>query len=220
MPGRLPLYRPRRVWHVGDLDRPRPRSEGSYEGPGLSISECPEICAEIARLPGVTWELHRHDRRRGRFVDYLALSPAERAGLTAAAITAGLLTPTTWFRVTYRDDDLEDDRVMVFRDRSQAEAEATALNCDDSPTDDAPPALSDYDGYDATPAMHGRWAAHFSGAINDGQCEEMAHLMILADYDEYDGVWWHERHAPEALSAPRGVIFPAALGRWARRVAR
>jgi hypothetical protein len=39
-------------------------------------------------------------------------------------------------------------------------------------------------------------------------------LYVATMHPDLDGVWWNERLDPDALSAPRGVLLPHALGRW------
>lgn len=52
----LPLTRKATVWHIGNLGRLRTKRtgrNGSHEGPGLAVSECPVAWNQIARSAGM-----------------------------------------------------------------------------------------------------------------------------------------------------------------------
>jgi hypothetical protein len=198
----LPLYHPEKVWHIGSFNPAHKYKHGSsLEGTGLSVSECPEDWCYIARLGGhPTWELAREG---AQFLDYHALSDAQRAALVAWGIEHGYAQMREMFTMTYFDSEHESHFYQLLHTRAQAEDEA-----------------GDYD--DATieavtvpcptDAMHARlkFLAEPLGVT------DFLATFYVEDATALDGVWWHDTHEPEALSAPRGVIVVRQLPAWSR----
>ncbi len=77
----VPFTRKATVWHSGNLARLRAKrtgQNGSHEGPGLTVSECPVDWITIAGSVGTLWCLNRCDGEFGQFVDYYAMTDAQR----------------------------------------------------------------------------------------------------------------------------------------------
>lgn len=226
-PPRVAVLRKKYAWHVGVRDAEQKRDAwrtthpqaqgrnpgGSYEGEGLSVSEHPEAWTKIARLGGhVTHELARADGTTGRFADMRKLlygpqAPALEALLQARGdIVPG--EPAYAFDHEVSDEYGERTETQVFATRTEAEFEAEDLEVD-------PDTIYAYPQWAASPAIQARWRQHFAGDVPPGQVVDYATLCWLeASFPDLDGAWWTEDLDPQALSAPRGVIFPSRLDRW------
>lgn len=179
----------------------------SFEGPGLSVSVHPEEWAAIAKLGGFPWwELRRRDGEDGVFVDAIALpgSPEGRT-LVREAVARGWIEPDhrAW-RVSYLDEETDEERYFHADSLEDAEYEAEEL----------PGAtISLVTTSVPLPPLQRRWSRHFTQPLIADMAEEFASLQILESRG-YDGAWWDERLDPDALSAPRGVIFVWRLPAW------
>lgn len=198
----LPVYQPEKVWHVGSLNPADKNMHGSsQEGTGLSVSECPEDWCYIVRLGGhPTWEFARAN---AQFLDFLAMTEPQQAALLAWAMDKGYVEMQDRFKFSYLDCESECERFQMFETREDAEYEATEY--EDAPIEVVTVPCP-------TQAMHDRlgFTADAIGVM------DLVATFYVEDETELDGVWWFEDHAPELLSAPRGVIVPRRLDGWTR----
>ena len=198
------------VFHAGTL-RPADRtSRASLEAFMLSVSLDPEDWASIARCGGETHALHRED---ARYVDAMAMGGADMAEVMDWAVAAGHAQPAVIWRVWSWDDEGDTWRYLEFADREAAEHEIgpdRELD-EDAPTDSGA-RLEARRGHILTPsgmAALERW--HAPTNAQDGALILWAREVAAGADDRIVGVWWNEDHDPEALSCPRGGIFPEKL---------
>jgi hypothetical protein len=182
----------------------------SYEGIGLSVMQCDEEIIEswihIARLGGTVIELQRRDGEDGQFAVWSqALEDAAiRWGLKQRLITKYMAWEVSWY-----DEEVDDRRAMVFDSRPEAEAQVEYYEEVE---------IRPRSAYQSSEALARRWWQHFegSGVLDTAQASiEVTNMYAAAAFPRLDGIWWNEELDPEALSAPRGVILPHALPRWA-----
>lgn len=198
----FPILNIDRVAHVGSLDASH-KARGSYEGSGLSVSLHPLSWASIAKLGDSGFIL---EREGARFIDRMAVGKADIEAILQWGRERGLVEDGMTWRVSYYDADDEARRFFTVASREDAEAEAEIL---ENPRITGPKAtpratqalldLSMQDRPDLSPDM-----------VVD------LVLMAMAEEHDVDGVWWRERHDPERLSAPRGVILLGRLCGWSR----
>lgn len=197
-----PLITCESVYHIGNLNVAEKGVRGSsYEGNGLSVSVNPDAWEEIAELGGLPW--WRLERSGASFLDFHALSAAQRNAIMDWGQTQGLVEPATIWRIEFEDDELESTMMRYFANEAEAQAEATYL-------DAAPPITEP--GWKCTEKLLLRmnWTDALAEAV-DGVA-----MAYAEDVLDVDGVWWDDKLAPEILSAPRGVIFPHRLTLWHR----
>ena len=209
----LPLTRKASVWHIGNLKKLRPKRtgrSGSHEGPGMSVSECPEAWRSIAGINGPLWRLSRTDGELGRFVDFHALTKAQLDDYVATAVRRRLIRRSKGWRIELIDEEGH-GRWVVFANRHDAEHQLG--DCDDG-------MIEEVVAYEATAKLDTWWRQYFTRSL--AKCspraahEELATLKLMMDEGRYDGVWWYDKYDPDGLSAPRGVIFPTRLAEWER----
>jgi hypothetical protein len=212
------IRRHRELHHVGNLTQAPvlPRSL-SYEGPGLSVSTCPDAWRQIARLGGhATWSLRRCDGATGRFLDLASLGSAWDAKI----LEAGLLTSVTQIVVQRYDDEFEEMVEMQCSDIQEALGEAGLddVSCDSEfgciAGDPAGSAVFRRTGHTATGALLAWWQGEFAGTPPDCMAREMAVACLVDRTTDLDGVWWECPIDPSRLRAPAGVIVPSRLGQW------
>lgn len=95
----VPLYRPRRLWHVGEMEAGRRAKAGqSIEGTtGLSVSTEPDAWIQIAKLGGFpTWEL---TSAGGKFLHCHPLTDHQRADIHAWGLQNELCAQQTIWEV-------------------------------------------------------------------------------------------------------------------------
>lgn len=210
----VPLTRKATVWHIGDLTQlcaKRTGENGSHEGPGLPVSECPVAWNIIAGSAGMLWRLSRHDGEFGRFVDYYALIDTQRDAYRKEALQQRLVKQVTKWRINFVDEDGE----PMFNDFSSREDAEKEIDGEDTNN------IEKVEGYVATPKLDKLWQRFFTRSLVE--CDpktdhgQLAILALLMDEELYDGVWWYEDYNPEGDSAPRGVIFPTRIKDWKLR---
>lgn len=177
------------VWHVGSL-KLQDRKAKSYEGSGISVSVNPEEWQSIARLRGETWTV-RADRYLN-FAEWHSVTEEDRASLRSWAVTQGWIEEVTAYRVTYFDDEWEQDFTLEFDTFEEAEVEAEAMEVE----------VESVTSHRALPA--------FPQERGDGDPTELVFVEWVSRHSALDGVWWDDAFDPQRLSCPRGVIVRAA----------
>ena len=230
---RLPLIPMPRTWHVGELD---PALRGgqhavSYEGAGLSVSNCPAAWRRIASLVGPTQRLVRPG---ALWVDLAALPGEARRAAVDHAVSGGLAEVRGLWRAWIWEDGRDAWHSKAFA----AEAEAREFTVRHSDTL-AWPRPDSLDGH----------LAALPPAAFPLPCDSLAELVpiplltasgnarakgfgrgvdatdILVAFWSEDalrpampdvvGTWWRERHAPRHDLAPRGAAFATAVPEFA-----
>lgn len=188
-------------------------SAGSWEGIGLSITyddaECVDAWGTIAKLGE---DVVRLDHV---LVDanFLVFSASVQAAALRWAKRKKLVTVANGWRLTWIDQEDGSERYTTFATRAEAEAEA-----DDESYEDADSRIEPTTRHLALPPLLNRLRDFFP-RLDDASIErfglaEIEALNMYAAEKGYDGVWYEDEFAPEALSAPRGVILPHSLPTW------
>lgn len=212
-PRAWPIIEVAELAHVGTLD---PLLKGcthnatSFEGAGLSVSNCPEAWRQIARLGDQpTWRLRKDG---GKLLDVLKLDADQRALALAWAEKAGLLSPARIAEISYTDAEDGSTRTIQF-DADAPDAAETIEAVMEMYQDDAP-TLKTIRGHKATKALIDRLGYQVPLGLAESLALTVFAEDVLAPELGIDGLWWEETLAPELLSAPRGVIFRGALASW------
>lgn len=201
-----PLIRLAQLWHIGTMQAQDKGSRGpSYEGRGLSVSLHPDEWEVIARLGGLPrWRL---ERPGAAFLDIHALTNNHRSAVREWAIANRWLEPRQRWEVTRFDNELGERVSTIFSSGPEAREEFNDLNDDNEGEPTYREILLDC----PTPQMNAR--VGFTAPDINGF--DLACTFLVEDTTNLDGVWWADRLAPEIHSAPRGVIVPRAIARWA-----
>lgn len=186
--------------HVGTL---QPGDKGvrgpSLEGDGLSVSQCPDAWARIARLGGLPW--WRLERAGHAFLHAHALTRAQRRAIAAWGVAHGWVAQATMWRLRWFDDELE----ATVQSLHESEEEARDEAFDDQDADIAPV---------RTLVARSALAQRMGQAVAPGQAEALLHAVYAEDVLALDGVFWNDVLDAGALSAPRAVIFRSRLPEW------
>lgn len=208
-----------RIWHVGSMD-PTQKGRGSYEGSGLSVSVHPEEWSQIARLPGDTWAL---DRPEGRFLDVHALDEGQLAVIAEWAVEAGLCERVVVFRAESTDEEGE-PRYFDCASREKAMYElgivenddgdgyVDEINDEDLTEEEVSDLIQEIDSLRATQALLDQMRQN--GEIIGEFARDLAIIAYGSANLDVDGCWWNDCLDPDALSAPRGVIYQERLAGW------
>lgn len=183
--------------HVGALDPDEKWSRGvSYEGSGLSVSRHPDEWRHIARLGDApTWTI---DTSGLGFVDVHAISEADVENIIDWAEEAGLVERVEGWTVTWFDEELDSDVSIIVTDSADAAFYEDEEDHDIVATSTVVP----------TARMHERVGFEVPAGL---AADQAIICYFEADHPEVDGMWWEDRFDPDALSAPRGVIFRRSI---------
>lgn len=157
-------------------------------------------------------ELSRIDGSAGQFIVH---DIKLEAAAMAWGVRYGWLTPSTQYRVPYYDTETEEEYVMTFDSRAQAEQEASDTDAE----------IVEEVGYRGTERMHARLLKSFPARAKASRVPpgeslariEAGNMFVAVAYPDADGLWWEENLDPTVLSAPRGNILPHAIARWDTR---
>jgi hypothetical protein len=219
----------RRVWHVGVLDPDlRGHQHGvSYEGAGLSVSNCPAAWRSIASLDG---PIQRLDRAGALWIDLAALGPGIRAMAVAHGVDMGLAEERHVWRSWIWEDgrDAWHSRPFLTED----EARGFTLGHSDTGVWPRPKTLEGHLAALPPEALPlpcpGLWEAVSMPLLTEaGNARALgfgrmvdATDMLVAFWGEdvlreanadIVGTWWRERLDVSADLAPRGAVFPGAI---------
>lgn len=198
------------VNHVGRLDPGTRTSRASLEAFLLSVSVDPEDWRSIARCGGPTWTL---ERPGARYIDAASLDEETEAEILSWGIGRGYAEPATIWRVWIYDDEGDNWGYMSFPDEARARAEAAEMDYEgeEIPSKNGE-ALEFVQGHVLTSSgmmALERWAEPTLAL--EGLVLLWAREVLLPKEADLMGVWWSEDYHPEALSCPRGGIFPERL---------
>ena len=207
-------------FHVGTLDPARRSSaKDSLEGPCLSVSHCPFAWRRIAKLGNAPLQAMRFtgDQDRALFLDVLAI---ERGAPLFQDIVGwgtrnGLVSEKTMFKAWEFDTETEEWRYSLHVTPEVAREELEALNPNE--------ALAAPDGHEpiepatilaGTPALEARVQHARLDQID--AFDFLALVWAMETQPQLLGIWWTETYDPDALSAPRGGVFPDRLPQFLR----
>ncbi len=193
----FPVLAIHRVWHTGTLNSAHKR-RNSYEGAGLSVSECPDAWESIARgmIRGRRHELTCAD---GRFLDAHRMRKAHRAEIRRWAIAEGYAQEGTIYRYSLYNEDFERMDRNDFATREEALYEA-----------DGQARVRPRQGLIATDKFRADSTRDLDVLDEDRSLAPLYAEQVL----RLDGVWWTDVLDELCLSAPCGTIAASRLGRW------
>lgn len=214
------------IWfHVGDLSKKVQKN--SYEGSGLSVSDCPEAWQRIARLGGeITYKL---EREGGRFLDMLYVSIPVRKELFQWAVEKGYLTKNDIWVYHFYDEEFDGFYEMELPSLEDAQAEADWEELDEAEQAIVMKRLKNRENeaeeYASTIFNATRFSATemlleaegWTGSCTSSQAEDFAIMRYAEEVLLLDGVYWDEELDVARLSAPRAVIFQSQLPYWKYR---
>ena len=199
---KLPYITLKSLTHIGTLDAADKGVRGqSYEGPGVSVSDCPEAWEHIASLGGLSW--WSLDPQSVRLVDGHRLLEEQGDDLMLWGLSNGLLENAPGFKGTFYDDEFECEMSFI------------------KPTLEA--LQEEIDGVEDVKIEEIMTMPRATAKLID--------LMQWKNYDVFDytamqllaqayareqgedGIWWEDQLNEYMLSAPRGVLFPETMAR-------
>lgn len=189
----------------------------SMEGIGLSVTyddeEILDAWRYIAELPYKHVRLCGVDGKTGKFVLW---SAALEKQATEWAVANGWLEETAGWEVSWYDSEVDERRYTVYLTSKEAYKEMEYGGHEGEE-----PEVREIPWWTPTGSLIARWREHFAAfgpeSIMDPSSAviEVQNLYVAAAYPDADGIWWENVLDPYGLSAPRGVILPHALSRWA-----
>ena len=197
----LPLRQFDCLYHVGHLQSPPRSPRSSLEGHGLSVSLVPEVWRRIARLGDSP--CYRLERAAGAFLDAWAVREDStlRTTIETWACQEGFLVRAPVYTVEWFDDEWDQTFEISVLDPREAREEAEDRGGD----------VREIDGWLPTVAL---CEATLYPKQEPAMALDLAMLLYADRETDLDGVYWADDLVPDALSAPRGCIFPSRLGRW------
>lgn len=195
---KFPLISLSPVYHTGTLDASKKKAH-SHEGPGLSITSADAVNSwvKLARASGQLWEL---SKKNDSFIDYHRLSENQLATVLNWGVTQKLIKKQDEFTVTYYDEEMDDEMIMSFDNREDAEAEAEGYETE----------VVTKEGYSPTALANKRAGFKIDLAL----LKDILVTFYAEDVLKIDGVWWQDTHDVSRYSAPRGVIVPSMIKSW------
>jgi len=163
----------------------------------MSVSRHPMAWRSIARLAG---EIHEFDVKDNRFLDWHELSDEQKSAIDEWGVSKGYLVPTTLYKVTVWDDELDSERFMTFATEEEAESEAEDYEVE----------VESFESYTATDTFPDR---AFIGNATDYD-QVIAAVWVNEAAPELDGVWWEDNFNVSHYSAPRGVLANNKIEEW------
>jgi hypothetical protein len=193
----VPVKNFQKLFHVGSLDASH-KDLGSYEGSGISVSLHPNEWRQIANLSGNIWQCIKLNNK---FIDFYKLSKKSKAVIEEWAIRSGLAIPKTSWRVSFYDDEDDENKYFTFYDENKAKEEAESFD-------------TEPEKIEGTLVSTPRLAHRMLQRIDGVECFDLIVVAYAEDVMKYDGVWWNEKLNVSNLSAPRGVIVPSMVSSW------
>ena len=212
----LPTWSPSSsLVHIGTMSATDKGVRGdSYEGHGISVSECPDAWESIARLGGQPWwtlSLAGNESAAPVFLNWHRVSDATRTELIDWASANGWCVPCAGFKVSWYDSEQDECVFSTYEDRAKAVEEFESLMSDFEGQESRGPRLTDFPAWKLTPAA---LTALCRNRADLDETPLMAALLYAERETNLTGAYWADRLDPMLLSAPRAVIFPDRLVRF------
>lgn len=195
----------RMVSHVGEIDFTKKRL-GSYEGSGLSVSNCPDAWKKINK-GNTVGKTHYLFNENGLMLDYhrTVENPHFFEKVKQWGLKHGYIEKTILYNI-YMYDDCDERICETYL--SQEEAESCMVDYDIEETDYE----IDKDGYIGTEKL-------IKESFSNSKILTYPKQLLIAIYTEkelthLDGIWWEDDLDIYGYSAPRGVIFNEKLKDW------
>ena len=197
----VPTYLVNKVWHVGEMDISM-KVNGSHEGSGLSVSECPKAWEFIAKCGGRSF--NELVKTNGEFLDYHKLTEEDIQTIIQWGIKAELITLRDMYKYIFYNEN--GDEVYGLCDSYEE-------------------ALSEVDGEEEfvqlipnQPKATDKMKTRVTGDAAPVLVIQLITILYTEDMLELDGVWFHDDFSPYNYSAPRGVISPLRISAWKRSI--
>lgn len=204
----IPVIKVETVFHIGSLDvKNRGQRGESMEGHLFSVSTCPTAWKKIARIGGSP--LHQISKEEGAlFLDVLAV--AQDAKLKAMiedwSISQGMAQRKVLWKAWNYDSESENWCYGLYLSKDEASNEV------DGEEDAGPNGVGCVEPVETligTAALSDR--VQIKDLSSQDAFDYCAMTWAHETMPKIDGVWWLETYEPEALSAPRGGIFPEKM---------
>lgn len=191
-----PILQIQKIYHVGTLNI-NDKSNNSYEGSGLSVSNCPSSWRKINPFSkGKTFLLEKNN---GMFLNRHSLNEEHIEAIYTWGVENGYVEEKLLYQVETYYDDLQQSYYSNYETYKEALIEA----------DDNSEAITKINGYISTKKLE-------EETMNSKSLDPLD-LLITVYSDivlNLDGVWWNDVLDIYCLSAPRGVIFREKLSQW------
>lgn len=191
-----PTLQIQKIYHVGTLNT-NDKNNNSYEGAGLSISNCPSSWRTINPFTkGKTFLLKKNN---GLFLNRHSLKEEHIEAIYKWGVENDYVKEKLLYQVETYYDDLQQSYYSNHETYKEALIEA----------DDDPEAITKINGYISTKKLE-------EETMNSKSLDPLD-LLITVYSDKVlnlDGVWWNDMLDIYCLSAPRGVIFRDKLSEW------
>lgn len=192
----LPLKTIKNVFHVGTMDIGK-KSEYSFEGSGLSVSNNPDEWRKIAKLGG---DLYSLSKLNGVFVDVHEISNNQITNIISWGIKNGYVLQEKTYKVRILDEEGEEG-YMEFPTYGEAKKE----------TYDDEDVIINTEGIKPTDKLKKETR---QARIAPNQSLELLLTIYIEKNTDYDGIWWEDTLDVSRYSAPRGVIFNSKISEW------
>ena len=200
------------VYHIGEMELAGKRTN-SLEGHCLSVSLVPHAWRQIARIGGrPLMGLRRIDEQAPSLVDMRALGnqPELQDEIALWGKEQGLCVE----RDVWRAWRINDDNEWCYSQHEGSEQAFYELDIDEL-SDDIEIMPNGNRVIECVATLVGTDALMARVGCSDLASRDAFDYVALAWVEdtrpELDGVWWHEKLDPIALSAPRGGILPTRL---------
>ncbi|MBG9693191.1 hypothetical protein ABD91_20845 [Lysinibacillus sphaericus] len=199
------------LFHVGDIDISE-KQRNSYEGSGLSVSDCPKVWTRIARLGGRN--TNRLTKEKGVFLNYHVLGTA-RKKIKKWGLEQGFIEKQDIYLVPGMNENGEEYYMTFINPEHAYEeyVEYVEFSLEEELTLSKEEILNNLrkSYYKAMPKLLKVSMRDHIGPM------ETIDLLVVAwaeQFTELDGVHWADILDEENLSAPRSVIFNNKVKDW------
>lgn len=191
-----PIVQIEKIYHVGTLNI-NDKKTNSYEGSGLSVSNCPSSWRRINPFSqGKTFLL---EKANGMFLNRHSLTEEHIETIYQWGIENHFVEKQVLYQVEIFYDDLQQSYYSNYETYQEALIEA----------DDDSEAIIKINGYVSTHKLE-------ETTMNSKSLDPLD--LLLTIYTDVvlklDGIWWNDVLDIYSLSAPRGVIFKTRLAEW------
>jgi hypothetical protein len=183
---------------------PAQKAKGSYEGSSLSVSIHPVAWSAIANLGADGFVLSKVDDSAVAFANASKLTKDEKKAVVEWGKQEGLLLEKEVYIASYFDVDDEATRKIECASREEAAAEVQ-----DMPKRRIQGPVLVIGATEKLLTLSDQTISKHE--ISSDFAYDLTLLAYVEKHLDVDGVWWNETLDVDALSAPRGAIFPSKL---------
>lgn len=199
------------LFHVGNMDISQ-KQRNSYEGSGLSVSDCPDAWTRIARLGGRN--TNRLTKEKGIFLNYHVLGEA-RKKIKQWGLEQGFIEKQDVYLVSGMNENGEEYYMSYTNPEEAYEdyVDYVQYSLEEELTLSKEEVLKKLrkSGYKATSKL---LEVSMRDHIDPIETLDLLVVAWAEQFTELDGVHWADIRDEEILSAPRSVIFNDKLKDW------